>query len=144
MTEHIYKKVEEWCQQAVALLEDAGLSPKLADMTRQTIKRHSGRRALHEIAADLAEGLGDLPPNQRMVANNELIRQHGFGYEFFLDAKLKRAMRILGRGKVRNDDEFRELSAIANDTTISSKLADFVSALLTQYETAKARLGDGG
>ncbi|MEG3194323.1 hypothetical protein SNE32_19025, partial [Lysobacter sp. D1-1-M9] len=55
------KTLEEWCQAAVTLLPTPELPPSFVEMRRDQIRRHAGRSSLHEIAADLAEGLSHLP-----------------------------------------------------------------------------------
>lgn len=134
MNEVDYKAFEAWSRDAVALLEAAGLSPALAKMTLDTIEKHSGTKAIYAIAEDLAEGICDLAPTVREIAQATLKKDHGFGYDFFTDAKMKRVRSILKRGRIKNEDEYRALLDVAGDTTISDALRDTLTKVLAEYE----------
>lgn len=130
-----YPEIERWCNDAVALLEAAGLSPSLAEMQREAIERNSGKKAIYVIAKDLAEGICHLTPRMRDIAQSSLNKSHGFGYEFFTDAEMRRVRSILSRGRIKDKNEYRVLLDVASDTTIDPVLQEEIRGVLVSYET---------
>lgn len=136
MNEMDYKALKAWCRDAVALLEGAGLAPALARMELDTIEKHSETKAVYAIAEDLADGLSDLPPEARKVAQGILTKIHGFGFDFFTDAKMKRVRSVLKRGRIKDEDEYRDLLNIASDTAVNDALRDSLTRVLAAHEAS--------
>lgn len=134
MNEAEYKVLEAWSRDAVALLEASGLSTALAKMQREAIDKHTDTPAIFAIAEDLAEGISELPSPLREIAQDTLKRSHGFGHEFFTDARMKSVMTIVKRRRIRNEEEYRKLLDFATDTTIDNALCDVVRRVLAAHE----------
>jgi hypothetical protein len=139
MSEVDYKTLEAWSRDAVELLRAAGLSPTLAKMELDSIEKHSGTKAIFTIAEDLAEGICDLSPTVREIAQTTLKKTHGFGYELFTDAKMKRVRAILKHGHIKDEDEYRALLDVASDTTISDALRDTLTKALAAHEARQSK-----
>lgn len=135
MTDVSLKAVEAWCQDALTLLPTPELPAGFTEQRRATIRRHSGTKLIYKIAEDLAEGVSELPIREREAADRTLKDRRGFGYELFTDKKLKRLRAIFRKGKISSDEEFREMSALANDTEIDAELRKLVDKLLFDYES---------
>ena len=98
------------------------------------IRRNSGKRALYEIAADLAEGLNALPSRKRHEAQEILLSRYGFGYELFTESKLKRVRSALKRGRIKDELEYGDLLDFASDTTNPAELRNLCTKMLADYE----------
>lgn len=134
-----YQTLAGWCQEAITVLGRTGVRESIIEMQREAVRNHANKPALYKIAEDLAEGLSEMPSNAREAANKLLLEKYGFGYELFTERKLKRLRTILRKGKISNDDEFREMSALASDTEIDAKLGQLVGKLLIDYESQRMR-----
>ena len=128
------RMLEGWCEDALFFLPTSDLPASIVEMRRETIRSNSGKRALYEIAADLAEGIGDLPANERAQAQAFLLEKHGIGYDFFNDAKMKSVRKVLMRGLIQNDGEYREMLDVAGDTTLGRALRESITQALAAYE----------
>lgn len=134
-----YATLEAWCQDAITILAATGVPEKIVGMQRSAVVRSSGASALYEIADTLAEGLSFLPDEVREVARQELASRHGFGFELFVDKKLKKVKSILKRGRIRSEAEFRVLSEFASDTEHGGVLLDAAEVLLARFEASQPR-----
>jgi hypothetical protein len=130
------KILEAWCHDAITILGATGVPEQIIKMQHDTIARHSGKPTLYVIADDCALRIGDLPNATREVVRNALLNKHGLDFKFFLDKKLKKIKAVLKRGKIKNEDEFRDLSEFATDTTQSGALLDSIEFLLAGYKPA--------
>lgn len=142
MTGITLEALESWCQDALTLLPTPELPASFIEQRRATVERHSGTKLLYQIAEDLAEGIGELPLEERETADRSLREKHGFGYKLFTEKKLKRVRTILRKGRISNDDEFREMSAISSDTEVGVELRKLVDELLVVYETQRMQAPD--
>lgn len=136
-----HHKIAEWCRTAVALLRAAGLSSNSAEGTIEAVERHSDSRGIYEIAEDLAEGISHLPPKIRHIAQDALIKEHGFGYDYFIDAKMKQVRAVVARGRIRNEREYRVFLDIAGDITFNASLRDDLRRVIAEYEAVLAAPG---
>ena len=80
-----------------------------------------------------------MPSDARDAANKLLRETYGFGYELFTDRRLKRLRTILRKGRISNDDEFREISAVASDTEIYAEFRGFLDTMLANYESQRVQ-----
>lgn len=129
--------IESWCQDALTLLPTPDLPESIAELRRATIRRHSGTNLLYRIAEDLAEGLSDLPLKEREMADRALKNKYGFSHEIFTDKKVKWVSAIMKKGKISNDDEFREVSNLASNSKIDVEIAKLINKLIFDYESRK-------
>lgn len=130
--------LKPWCDDAVTLLETAGLSGRTAAMMREAIERHAGTQVMYEIAEELADGLSHLPTRSSDGAQAFLKEKHGFGFDLFIDAKMKRIRAILKRGRIRTEDEHRDLLELLSDATLSPVARAELSRILARHESGLA------
>ena len=131
--------IANWSIDGVALLEAAGLSPKLATMQREIIKANAHKASIYGVAEDIAESISELPEKLRTIAQQTLLEAHGFGYEFFTDKKSSRVLAALRKGRIESDEQYELLLGVMSDTTANSSLQALVRALLVDFEQRHGR-----
>ncbi|MBH1620911.1 hypothetical protein I5U23_23570, partial [Stenotrophomonas maltophilia] len=109
------EKLEKWCQDGITMLSSPNDIPRLVELRRKTVTHFARSRKLYEVAADIADGLNDLPEDARKIAREYLLSTYGFSFEFFMDRGSAKVRAILKRGRVRNKAEFRALSDFLTD-----------------------------
>jgi hypothetical protein len=129
-----YVTIGNWCVDAHSVTA-AELPERIAEMVLETIARHTGKPAIVEIAKDLAEGLNDLPERQRSAANEALRAKYGFGFDYFIKGERLRLVKIIARGKVRNEKEHRAILDALSDTALDPQLASQLQHLLVAHES---------
>lgn len=127
------QKIELWCEDAITILASIDLPEDHVRMIRRTVAQHSGKSAIYSIADELAVMLNYLPDDDRMDAQQKLMSAHGFGFDFFVDRKMKSIRSILKRGKIKNDVEYYNLAEFASNTTNSPALISAADTLLSMY-----------
>ncbi len=132
-----YGTIGHWCIDAHSITAPE-LPERIAALRLELIVQHAGRPAIVEIAKDLAEGLNDLPADERSAAQEFLLSKHGFGFDYFIKSDLLRLAKIIARGKVRNEKKHRAIACALSYTTLDPQLAAQLQALLISHE---ARLG---
>lgn len=125
--------LEEWCQDAITILSSTDSIPRIVELRRKAVTHFSGSRKLYEIADDIAESLNDLPQEARDEAQNELVARYGFGFDFFVDKRLKKIQAILKRGRIGNESEFRALSEFVSDMSVDEALVADAEKILEAY-----------
>lgn len=128
------EQVAAWCLDAVTILEGAGLTPDLALIQRDIIRKFANKVQIQEVATDLAEGLNDLSVEGRAIADEALQQTHGISLSFFLMRKGKVVRKILMRGSIKTDKELADALDAVSDTTLDEKIATQISTLITSYE----------
>ena len=124
--------VAAWCRDAAQVLEP-GLTEKLASMRRDIISECANSVKIHEVAADLAEGLEAQPEEIRLTAEKLLISRYGFSYQFFRDAKLRSVRAVLKRGKIRTETEHRALLEFLSGVDSGSAMERAAAELLLAH-----------
>lgn len=127
------ENLEKWCQDGITMLSSPDDIPRLVELRRMTVAHFARSRKLYEVAADIADGLNDLPGDARKIAREYLLSTYGFSFEFFVDKGAAKVRSILKRGRVRNAVEFRELSDFSADTTNAAGLVLDAEKLLADY-----------
>ena len=129
-----YTAIGKWCIDAhgITAME---LLEQIAQMRLETINRHIGKPTVIQIAQDLAEGLNDLPARQRDAAQDLLRDKHGFGFDYFIKRGQLKLVKIIARGKIRNEAEHRSVIDALSDTTLDSSLALQLSRLLDTHDS---------
>lgn len=127
------KILELWCQHAITVLVEAGLTEQTAKLMRVAISRCSGKVKLYEVANELSDALNDLPSSNKVAAQESLRAIYGFGFDIFIEEKGKRLLSIIRRGRVRDESELRVLNDFAADTTIGMEVARVIDELIANY-----------
>jgi len=129
-----YTSIGNWCIDAHGITAPE-LPDSIAKLQLTAIVRHAGKASIIQIAKDLAEGLNDLPTSQRLAAQETLRSKHGFGFDYFIQREQVRLAKILARGKIRDEAEYRAVLDALSDTTLDSSLALQLERLLTSHES---------
>jgi len=126
-------ELERWCQDAITILTDPDDIPRLIELRRETVRQVAQSPKLYEVAADIADDLNDLAPDAQRVVREYLLANYGFSFEFFVDRKLAKLRKVLARGRVVGEKEFRLLSDFAADTSNDEALTSAADSLLEEY-----------
>lgn len=129
-----YISIGNWCIDAHGVTA-AELPEEIARSRLATINRHTGKSTIIQIAEDLSEGLSDLPSSQRLAAQDALRAKHGFGFDYFINRQQRKLVKIIARGKIRNETEHRAILDALSDTTLEPALASQLNALLISRES---------
>jgi hypothetical protein len=130
-----YKSIGNWCIDAHGITASE-LPDSIAKLRLTTIATHAGKASIVQIAKDLAEGLSDLPTPQRLAAQEALRSKHGFGFDYFIQREQLRLVKIVARGKIRNETEHRAVLDALSDRTLDSSLSLQLERLLGSRETS--------
>ncbi len=134
MTDTDLRKIELWCYDADAFLSQY-LDADLAAMSHESIVKSSGKkRALFMIADDLAEGISDLPDEDRIQAQKMLKEKHGFGYEHFQQRKLRVIESILENGRISSMSQYEKAMDFSSDTTNDQDTVMNLAKIIAAYE----------
>ena len=128
-----YTAIGNWCIDAHGVTAPE-LPEQIAHVRLETIIRHTGKPTIIQIAHDLAEGLNDLPASQRNAAQDALHGKYGFGFDYFIQRGHLKLAKIIARGNIRNEKEYRSVIDALSDTTLDSSLALQLTRLLTAHE----------
>lgn len=131
-----YKAIGDWCLDAHHVTATE-LPESVACLRLETIRKHSGRPTIVEVAKDLAEGLDWLPAERRLAVQQMLQERHGFGFDMFRDRERLRITKLLGRGRIRTEAEYRTVLDALSDTTIDPSTARALRDLLALHETGR-------
>jgi hypothetical protein len=137
------ERVRAWCLAVVRVLHEmapggtAGQLGAALEGFEFAVARadHTG---LKQVARDLHEAIGGLSPEQRATLNAELRARVGIGSDAYRPDLQKEVARILARGVISDDDEFRMAEARADEVSandgqvtelqsINVLLADYVN-----------------
>lgn len=131
-----YKAIGDWCVDAHHVTATE-LPESVACLQLETIRKHSGRPTIVEVARDLAEGLDWLPAERRLAAQQMLQERHGFGFDMFRDRERLRITKLLGRGRIRSEAEYRTVLDALSDTTIDPSTARALRDVLALHEAER-------
>ena len=131
-----YSAIGDWCVDAHHMTASE-LPERVACLQLDTIRKHAGRPTIVEIAKDLAEGLDWLPAERRLAAQQMLQERHGFGFDMFRNRERLRLTRLLARGRIRTEAEYRAVLDALSDTTIDPTTARALRDLLALHEAGR-------
>jgi hypothetical protein len=129
-------RLHAWCREAFLAMREVGIpSSYLAPFERglEAAFARGHLTGLRMIAKDLLEWTTAFPPESRFEIDRRLRVAVGRGlFEEDSEARLT-IDDIIGRGVIRNEDEYRLLDAYAGDTTVDAERRRRVSELLGAY-----------
>lgn len=131
-------RARDWCLYVLRFLNKvspAEIFSQMMDVVEETFNKKD-LRGLQMLERDIAENARALPNQAKKELDELLVAEIGWGLSALSNKEHQKVAKVLRRGAIESDEEYRILSdradAIFDDTTKATELRE-INALLASY-----------